>query len=1009
MTKIHFLCLLFVCICRICFIYAGPVYVCDFEDDSERTQWVLNPTANAQKLAELKNQWFIGELGNFSPSGHNGLYISDDNGASANYNTDKAMWVMAYRSLTLPKGTYNLYFDWKALGKTTGLDAIRVFWVPDADSLSLLSGNGPSIPARLTDYELDTIPLYLALSWQYAKKTFYADGQSGKLVFVWTNSANNAKNPAGCIDNIEIHPINDCTEPKNVSHTANAGIISLKWGGKAEYYTVRAYDPRTKQWYVFDHVTSNTLDIPNMSEGVHTFYIRAHCGDDMSAYIVYTSFIVFAGTRCVDYMTLSNKNCFIGYVGNTKYSPACIDYGYADVRSRHTIHYLEDEYDPRTNYHLKTVPLGELASVRLGNWDVNAESEKVEYQIFVEEGMSDILKIKYAIVMNTPTEYHAEAVQAHFTLEILDGDAHIDKECSSADFSAGYGDMTGWSEEATFDGSNTIVLWKDWTEIAVSLRSYIGRTIKIRLTTMDCAAGGHYGYVYFTLNCESGELQGLSCGETNLTFKAPDNFKYRWYRADDPNNILSTKQTYTLSSAADTMTYIVDVINKVPTMSGRECYYQLEANSLPRFPVAKMEYVHSTAECQHIITFHNQSFIRIHNEYRTKDKDYADTHKPDSFLWNFGDGETKHTTTETYVKHAYPANGGSYQVTLYAYLSNGACVDSCSIPLNLPDVSSVEHHIDKHICEGESWSYNNQYYFNSFTDTILYHLDSGCDSMVIVNLIVHEQIEHQDTLYLCQEDLPFRYFDGIDTIEVAQSGTYKGKFQHQYSEDCICDSISNFVLSIQPPLRVIMADTIKVCPDNQLIVLPYLVEEGLLDSVYVELDSLVFGTLAQQFKFAAGQPIEIPIIHNVKPGRYSIKLTWIVANCSSHTETKWVEITYPTSMFGQKPYNGWIGMLKSDSTQMKYQWYKDGELIPGGNMSYIPVTQDDVGHTFTVVITQSGEVNGISSCPIVYGTATKIDNAPTINQRPRKVFRDGKLIIITNDIKYDILGLEIDD
>ena len=93
-------------------------YYCDFEDQNEHHAWVLNVGKDGENCA---NKWYIGQPG--SNGGVNGLYISGDGGVTTNY-SGTPTFVAAYRILTLPAGTYELSFDWQALGAGNGI-AVR--------------------------------------------------------------------------------------------------------------------------------------------------------------------------------------------------------------------------------------------------------------------------------------------------------------------------------------------------------------------------------------------------------------------------------------------------------------------------------------------------------------------------------------------------------------------------------------------------------------------------------------------------------------------------------------------------------------------------------------------------------------------------------------------------------------------------------------------------------------------------------------------------------------------
>ena len=81
-------------------VYAVKHYSCNFESQAARNRWVINPTANQTIYNQLANKWYIGEPGNNDRNGHYGLYISDDNGATAHYR-NSGCWVFAYDTVSL--------------------------------------------------------------------------------------------------------------------------------------------------------------------------------------------------------------------------------------------------------------------------------------------------------------------------------------------------------------------------------------------------------------------------------------------------------------------------------------------------------------------------------------------------------------------------------------------------------------------------------------------------------------------------------------------------------------------------------------------------------------------------------------------------------------------------------------------------------------------------------------------------------------------------------------------
>ena len=288
---------------------------------------------------------------------------------------------------------------------------------------------------------------------------------------------------------------------------------------------MKIYCSVTNEWYYHDGITAKSFVVEDLEEGMKTFYIRSHCDTLIGAWTSKSSFFFYPNARCINYLGLSNKNCFFGTFDNPIASSGAVDNGYQSKFSRHTLHYDPNEYDPITGGALKTVPAGELASVRLGNWNTGREAESVSYDYVVDTVDGALLMLNYAIVMEDPQ--HEVNAQPKFTLDITEQGMPLPYGCGSAFFAAGHGmdpsDKTWHSFSST--GQSTGGYWKDWTTVGINLAQYHGKSLKIKLTTYDCDASGHFGYAYFTLGCSSGKIEGLSCGDAPENgFKGPDGF-----------------------------------------------------------------------------------------------------------------------------------------------------------------------------------------------------------------------------------------------------------------------------------------------------------------------------------------------------------------------------------------------------------------------------------------------------------------------------------------------------
>ena len=178
--------------------FAQIYYSCDFEDAQENAQWVLNSGARGP-LCESK--WYIGGAGQFGVVGDSGLFVSSD-AQNATYKSTQAMYVVAYRELSLPVGSYNLDFDWRAMGNGSSAQIV-VAWVPQTQATN--SNNVGTLAAWASNYQVGS-SLYASKMWRPGRATITVTNatQQGKLVFVWSSARDVAKPPSGCIDNIVI-------------------------------------------------------------------------------------------------------------------------------------------------------------------------------------------------------------------------------------------------------------------------------------------------------------------------------------------------------------------------------------------------------------------------------------------------------------------------------------------------------------------------------------------------------------------------------------------------------------------------------------------------------------------------------------------------------------------------------------------------------------------------------------------------------------------------------------
>ncbi len=580
---------------------ATNYYSCDFENDEDTTRWVLNPAANQTIAGRLVNKWYIGSLGNYASDGQRGLYISDNGGIDAHY-TASGCWVFAYDLVSLPRlqtGSYSVCFDYCAMeNQISDVDGLYLLWIPQTDDYgdnvqvnSILSSM-ETVPRKYEEYIIPLQPrkdnMTGAATWHHCVASIpgnRCDGTPHYLAFVWANSTKLAQQPGAMIDNIEIVDSIPCDAPAHMDVTYANGQHTLSWSAIASVYEVSVYAYETGQWYGPYETTDTSYVFAGLPVSMTDFIVRSKCSSNTyGAKTILGKFVYYPDQLCVDYYDLSKAKCYINNstpVNTLTFDDfrevQAVDYGPSQIASRHTVHSDKDELELRTGNMAHTVPEGEQASVRLGNWDNGSQAERIEFSFVVDTAESHILQMKYMPILEAPG--HEDGENPRFTMDVLIGDVTIDT-CAHADFNSnGVCDYLGLKPGAEEQGwhitryevsqYSTDIVWKEWTTVGVNLNKpeYNGEVVTIRLTTYDCVFTAHCGYAYFTLGCANGKLKMHDSLEGKV-YGAPEGFTYSWYHAADSVHrnarkiipeeyVLSHEQTFAVN-ADDRSVYAVD-------------------------------------------------------------------------------------------------------------------------------------------------------------------------------------------------------------------------------------------------------------------------------------------------------------------------------------------------------------------------------------------------------------------------------------------------------------------
>lgn len=1014
--------------------WAAPVqavvhYSCDFETDEALDRWVLNPAANTTILNQLKNKWYIGEPGNNSRTGSNGLYISHNDGESAEY-TNQSCWVYAYDTVSLPamSGSYTLYFDYTVMGNmANGFDGLYCFWIPVTVSgtptkvLSIPSATpteSDRLPGNFDQYVIQLQPQanldYLngTATWKQCAVQIpgsMCDGTPHYLAFVWGNLSNLAQQPGAMIDNIVISDVPPCDKPTNLEITPQGLTVNVSWDGTAAEYEVSAYSYDGKVWAGPRAVTGNQTSFSGLPEGQTDFIVRAKCDDGVySLKTIAGKLIYYPDQMCVDYLNLDNAVC---YVNNSNpdnsltfndFRVQRVDLGPSRMESRHTVHFDRTETEPRTGGLAKTIPEGELASIRLGNWDSNDQAERIEFTFPVDTIKYPVLLLKYLPILEAPG--HADTENPRFKLDMIINGQSIGR-CGMADFNANdvmsggvlkpSAVAQGWHiTPSEIAQTSDDVVWKEWTTVGVNLRKpeYQGKQLTVRLTTHDCTFSVHSGYAYFTLGCSDGKLKDMKCGEINPDFKAPDGFAYRWiyaynerYRRADGSipeqYVLGRNQEYEAGLMDDSL-YVVDCM----FVQDSTCFFSLYASTLATNPVSKMNKPKIQMNCtneEYTVQFDASPSWVQEIDHVKKDTLVSQAYHIETYEWNV-EGLTGAWSDEIKPTFRFPSSGGDYTVTLRT--TCGSCEDILQYHLHLDSLGATRDTVSLVLCDdvkatGYVWPENGQTYHDYGLDSvILFNAETSCDSIIYLHLIEPVRI-FEDTMIM-PESLPLTYHGYtypvgtkslIDTVPSPTS----------------CDTTYVFNLEVYESLRATIQDSIFVlCEGDLSLSIVYEITRGrsLRYSYAFSDPSLpVLGPVSEVQKKGTYR-IDIPLSPATVPNVYTgyLLLEDSLPECNIKFPLS-LTMQYASSVITQR-WNDVLAIRNSDFNGGyefdSVQWYLGDDPIVGAtDFNYYtgPDVQLQFGQPYRALLLRRTDGVRLFTCPFVpTPAAADVTDMPTL-------------------------------
>lgn len=994
-------------------------YLCDFEDETENANWILNP--GVEEIVTT-NRWVIGSTDAYT--GQKSMYISNDDGQSYYYAPMNNV-MMAYRDITLEAGDYDIAYDWQGMGNSTN-GYLKIVYASRPTSGIKCLGNSqePSWVASAiqlmgTNTELNAVDRWMHVNARITIPAAQANKTSTRIFFIWvnTNATMDSTNTSVRIDNFQLAKASPTDYPHNIHVATSLGESVVSWEGESESYEV-LYRKKTDSQFTPLETDGNSVTLKDVEYGAYEFWICGINGEDKTVYTVFPLVYIYE-TDCFDALNMYNASFEYGTwnhtSGRTPKGYERIDFGAKDMRSRHTTHFDTLEIDPRTIVRsgrdtvacLRTVPKGEFGSIRLGNWNTGSEYESVTFTYNVESNANAVLIVHYAMVLENPE--HTDVSQPRFTLDVLNEKGEqIDTKCATVDFHAPTAQewtdpkiRSLWHESTSWNGRR--IDWQDWKTIGISMEEYIGQTLTIVLTSYDCDQSGHFGYAYFMLNCSRSNVDGLPWGEGSTTqkFTAPNGFDYSWF------NRLDTQCTDTLSrerefyvAENDTNTYICHVTYP----SNPDCGYMFDASAKPHNPVAEMGWKWTPKDCSNGFTYWNRCHIGLTNQLTGEVEHRYDKQVEESYILLPDGTEQKFSYPEEGFYVPVDDEGGSYhfRVRTGVFVNNELFADTADYDIEIPAIGPVETPLYDSICQGSDVEFpvGSRIYRTQTGDYVdsLKSVVTGCDSVVTLHLTVHDI--RDTTLY---DTLCFNGQVIFDDKVLTQPGTY---YMTTPSLVTRCDSIITLKLSqwIRPQL---VMDSIACHGDDvSLMAKPAETIDDFEVIVRQKTDT-------QTFVFEGHQSTTDMVIpaKTLTPGICEVIIHSHSAKCGTITDSLRLTVNFASDIVDAR-FDDVLAIINENYnggyTFQSFQWIVNGTEIPQATKSYYTLPDSSVQTDVYTVRLKLTDGTVLEICPFTFDERKRVDlDQITKPEQKQKIMYNGTIYMRYNALWYSILGQSV--
>ncbi len=382
--------------------------------------------------------------------------------------------------------------------------------------------------------------------------------------------------------------------------------------------------------------------------------------------------------------------------------------------------------------------------------------------------------------------------------------------------------------------------------------------------------------------------------------------------------------------------------------------------------------------------------------------------------WEFGDGTTEYGPVQTAHEYSTP---GWYDVSARLY-GRQVCTDDPEMELGTvsftfrvwrPDtvIGGAVHEcitVDGKLPDGTQLTEEQiaDLLANGSNDTLP---QVNCYDDVVINL-VNYGLETEETLdTIVGQDVVY-YNGNVYYADTAVTDTLLNEYN--------CNHYVHYFVHVKTCLGLTITNSNQhICPGEKLDVDYAKTKGNIKNPVRFEVEGLVDETFDMSDANTSVGLLSLPTASITMPGKYQGKLTIEDANeCETKEITIDFTVNYPSDIFKYK-FNNVLAVYKPGQggnegwTFIAYQWYRNGEAIPGATQSVYHIdstfTWNDV---YYVELTTADGVT-IPSC------SQSIGNVPDYTPQPasapvKKMLINRRIMIRKEDKTYDIYGQRVE-